>query len=65
MDTNMARVAYLQSYGMIDHLERIAGERGLARFVGELLRSRNVDRALQRSYRLDVRELESRFVGEL
>jgi hypothetical protein len=50
---------------MIDHLERIAGERGLARFVGELLRSRNVDRALQRSYRLDVRELESRFVGEL
>lgn len=65
MDQQTARIAYLQSYGMIDCLERIAGERGLARFVDELLRSRNLDRALQRTYRLDLRELESRFVGEI
>ena len=65
MDMQTARVAYLQSYGMVDHLERIAGERGLARFVAELIRSRDVGRALQRAYRLDLRELEARFIGEL
>ena len=65
MDQRTAQVAYLQSYGMVDCMERIAGERGLARFTEELIRSRDVDRALQRAYRLDLRKLEARFLGEL
>lgn len=60
-----ARAAYLQSYALIDHLVRHHGERALARFYGELIRSRDVDRALTRTYRLDVAKLERRFFDEL
>lgn len=65
MDRRAASVAYLQSYGMVDFLERKAGERGLARFVDELIRSKNLARALDRTYRMDLRELEAGFLGEL
>jgi hypothetical protein len=60
-----ARVAYLQSYALIDHLVRHHGERALPRFYGELIRSRNLSRALTRVYRLDARKLEARFFEEL
>lgn len=65
MDGQTAGVAYLQAYGMIDYLVRSAGERSLARFLDELTRSRDLGRALQRVYRVDLRTLESRFHGEL
>lgn len=65
MGGGQARVAYLQSYALIDHLVRQSGERALARFYAELIRSRNVDRALSRIYRLDTRQLEKRFFDEL
>jgi hypothetical protein len=60
-----ARVAYLQSYALIDHLVRHHGERDLPRFYDELVRSRNLSRALTRVYRLDERKLEARFLEEL
>ena len=61
-----AAVTYLQSYGLIDHLVRHhGGERALARFYGELIRSRNLDRALKRTYRLDQRTLEASFLKAL
>ena len=60
-----AAVAYLQSYGVIEHLTRNHGERKLARFLAELIRSRNLDRALRRVYRLDFEKLEKRFLQEL
>ena len=50
---------------MIDYLVRSGGERSLPRFFDELIRSRDLNRALQRVYRVDVRELETRFLGEL
>ena len=53
------------NYALIDHLVRHHGERALARFYGELIRSRDVDRALTRTYRLDVAKLERRFFDEL
>jgi hypothetical protein len=65
LDGRSAGVAYLQSYGMVDYLVRSAGERGLARFLDELIRSRNLARALQRVYRLDLRGLEARFLADL
>jgi hypothetical protein len=65
LDARSAPVAYLQSYGMIDYLVRSAGDRGLARFLDELLRTRDLGRALQRVYRMDLRTLEARFLAEL
>jgi len=65
LDNDAAGVAYLQSYGMIDYLVRLAGERSLPRFIDELVRSRNLNRSLTRVYRLDLQELERRFLAEL
>ena len=66
MGGRAASIAYLQSYGLIDHLVRHhGGERALARFYAELIRSRNLDRALKRTYRLDQRELEAGFLKAL
>jgi hypothetical protein len=65
LDHQTAGVAYLQSYGMIDYLVRNGGDRSLARFLDELIRSRDLARSLQRVYRLDLRTLEARFLGEL
>jgi hypothetical protein len=60
-----AQVAYLESYALIDFLVRRGGERKLSDFIAELLRSRNLDRALRRIYRLDAETLERDFLREL
>jgi hypothetical protein len=60
-----AWIAYLQSYALIDYLVRNHGERKLANFYAELMRSRNLERALDRVYRLDSRSLEARYLAEL
>jgi hypothetical protein len=65
LDNAAAKVAYLQSYAMIDYLVRSGGERSLPRFLDELVRSRDPNRALQRVYRIDVRGLEAGLLGEL
>jgi len=65
LDARDAQVAYLQSYALIDYLARLEGERSLAKFLAELIQSRNLDRALHRVYRLDAATLEARFAREL
>lgn len=65
MNGGQAQVAYVQAYATIDHLVRNHGERKLARFYDELIRTRNIDRALDRVYRLDTRKLETRFFEAL
>lgn len=65
MDGQAAQVAYLQSYALIDYLARTFGERKLPQFYAELIRSRNLDRALERAYRIDARTLEARFLAEI
>lgn len=65
LDARSASIAYLQSYAMIDFLDRKGGERNLSRFIDELIRSRNLNRALDRTYRMNLRQLESGFLGEL
>jgi hypothetical protein len=59
-----AQIAYLQSHALIDFLVRQGGERKLSDFLAELLRSRNLDRALRRTYRFDAAELERAFLAE-
>ena len=65
MGPNGAAVAYLQSYALIEYLARVHGERDLPRFYSELIRSRDLARALKRVYRLDVRTFERRFFDQL
>jgi len=66
MGPRPANIAYLQSYALIDHLVRKhGGERALARFYAELIRSRNLERALKRIYRLDSASLEREFLAGL
>jgi hypothetical protein len=65
MHAQHAQIAYVQSYAMLYHLVRSGGERSLPRFLDELLRSRDLGRALKRVYRMDLRELEAGFFGEL
>ncbi len=60
-----ASIAYLQSYGMVDHLARRHGERTLPELLDALIRARNLDRALQRVYRADLARLQERFFAEL
>ena len=50
---------------MIDYLVRSHGERKLEQLIDSLIRSRDVDRALRRVYRADLRTLETRFFNEL
>ena len=60
-----AQVAYLQSYALIEYLARQRGERSLASFLEALIRSRSLDRALRRVYRMDTAELEERVLAEV
>ena len=60
-----ARLAYLQSYAMVEFLVRRYGERSLRDFCRDLVHRRDLDRALRRAYRADLAELEARFVAEL
>ena len=65
MGPRQAQVAYLQSYALIEFLVRRYGERSLPRFYDQLMQSRNLERALDRVYRLDSRELEAALLAEL
>ncbi len=62
---NAAAVAYLQSYGFIDHLVQVHGEADLIRFWSTLIRTGNLERATRRAYRAELSELESGFLRDL
>ena len=59
LEPRAAGIAYLQSYAFIDLLARRYGERKLSLFYAELIRSKRLDRALSRVYRLDVAGLDA------
>jgi hypothetical protein len=58
-------LAYLESYATIEHLVRRHGQNALRRFCAELLRTRNLERALGRAFGTDLGELESAQRSEL
>lgn len=62
---NAASLAYLQSYGMLEYLSHLSGERALRVFVEEIVRTRNLVRATQRAFRADLGELEAGFHADL
>ncbi len=60
-----ARLAYLQSYGMVEFLVDRKGERSLRELCDGLIRTGNLDRTLRRVYRANLNELEARFLAQL
>jgi hypothetical protein len=57
-------LAYLESYALIEHLARRHGEESLRRLCRQLLRSRSLERTLERVYGADLDELEAGFQRE-
>ena len=60
-----ARIAYLQSYGFIDHLVRRHGEHALRSLCRELMRTGDLRRAVKKTFRSDLAELDAAFHEEL
>jgi hypothetical protein len=60
-----AGLAYLQSYGLVEHLARRHGERRLRELVRDVVRTRRLDRPFRRTYRFDLAELLERFEADL
>jgi hypothetical protein len=65
MSPDAARLAYLQSYGLMEYLVRRHGERALREFCVELVRTGDLHRTLRRVYRADLGKLEAGFVSDL
>jgi hypothetical protein len=65
MGPDAARLAYLQSYGMVEYLARNHGERSLREFCLSVVRGRDLARSLRRVYRIDLATLERRFLEGL
>jgi hypothetical protein len=60
-----ARLAYLESYAMIDFLVREKGERSLREICDGIIRTRDLGRTIRRIYRADLVTLEARFFEQL
>ena len=60
-----AALAYLQSYGFIDHLVASHGQRRLVQFWSAVVRSRSLERGSRRAYRQDLSDLERDFLRAL
>jgi hypothetical protein len=65
LGSSAATLAYVQSYGMIEHLARRHGERALREFCGRVVDSSDVERSMRRTYRMGVRDLEAGFLADL
>ena len=65
MSPGAARLAYLQSYGLMEYLGRRHGERALREFCVELVRTGDLRRTLRRVYRADLSTLEAGFLSDL
>jgi hypothetical protein len=64
LDAPSAQLAYLYSYGFVDHLARTHGERDLRRLCQDVVRSGNLARAFRRVYRASPDELAEGFAAE-
>lgn len=65
LEADSAELAYLESYAAVDFLVRYKGRNSLGRLLDRIIRTGNVDRALEKTYRLDTAELEQKLLEEL
>jgi hypothetical protein len=64
-DERSAGIAYLQCYALVEHLARREGVEKLRRFNERLLKTRNLESALRKVYRLNSAQLEQALIAEL
>jgi hypothetical protein len=60
-----ASLAYLESYAAVELLARTHGEDSLGRLLERIIRTGSIDRALRRTYRLELADLEQLLLEEL
>jgi len=60
-----AALAYLEAYAVVDHLVRRGGLAAMKRFCERFIRTRNLNRALTQTYRVNLVELEAAVLAEL
>ena len=60
-----ASLAYLESYAVVEHLVRRHGMRKLRDLCRQLVKTRNVARALDRTYRISLAELDAKLLAEI
>jgi hypothetical protein len=65
LESNAAHVAYLQSYAFIEYLARLRDKRFLRELCRDVMRKHDLDRALQRTYRANLNELQASFAADL
>ena len=65
LGSESAALAYLESYAVIEHLVRRHGLRDLRSLVERTIKMRNVDRALDRTYKRTLDEIEAELLDEL
>ncbi len=65
LPSERARLAYLESYAAVELLVRQRGADSLGRLLKRITQTNNVDRALQRTYRLDLAKLENKLIDGL
>lgn len=65
MGPGAAQLAYLQSYAFIEFLARSYGEGSVRELSAEVMRTRDLHRALRRGFRADLGDLERRFLDDL
>lgn len=64
MGPEAAQLAYLQSYAFIEFLAYRHGDDSIRRLCKTLMRKRDLDRALQLTFRADLGELAERFAAD-
>ena len=62
LESERARLAYLESYAAVELLVRQQGADSLGRLLERITQTNSVDRALQRTYRIDLAELEGKLI---
>jgi hypothetical protein len=62
---NAASLAYLQSFAFIQNLVEMGGAESLDALLSDYVRSGNLERAIRRTYRADLGEIEAGFLASL
>ncbi len=65
LEKQAAALAYLEAYTAVELLAREKGPESLGRLLKQIARTGSLDRALSRTYRLDLSELEQKLVSAL
>ena len=64
-EAGAAQIAYLQSYGFVAYLAQHHSERRVRDWIREVIRTRDLEQATRRTFRVGLTRLEKRYLDEL